>query len=72
MDRPVLRPIVGLSSGPKIHISAYMDRRKTQTGSLSREIKIKKGGTFWQLVELPNCPFPYPGLAQGGTRSKGP
>ena len=72
MDRPPLRPIPKRSSGPKIHISANIDRRKAKTGSLCIEIQIRRDDTFSQLIELTNRRFPCPGLAQGDSPSAGP
>ena len=71
MDRPLLWPIVKLSSGPKIQISTNISRRKAKTiFSVGIEIKTGKNDTFSQLIELINHPFPYPGLALGTARQR--
>ena len=72
MDRPSLWPIAKLSSGPKTQISTNMSRRKADTSSLCMTIRIGKNDTFFQLTELTNRAFPYPGLAQGDGPSGGP
>ena len=72
MDRPPLQPIVKLSSGPKIQVSANMSRRRSKSSSVCIDIEIGKLDVFSQLIELMNRAFPYPGLAQGDSPSRGP
>ena len=55
--RPSLRPIVQLSSEPKIQILTNISRRITKISSACIEIKIGKNGIFSQLIELINHAF---------------
>ena len=70
MDRPPLRPIFKLSSGPKIQISTNISQRKAKTSSVYIEIRIEKNDTFSRLIELINHALPYPGPAQGAARQR--
>ena len=72
MDEPTLWPIVKLGSGPKIQISANIDRWIGKSSSVCIEIEIGKNDTFSQLIDPTNRAFPYPGLAQGDSPSAGP
>ena len=72
MDRPPLWPIVKLSLGRKVQVSANISRRRAKTSSVCSEFKIGKNDTFSQLIEPINHAFPYPGLAQGDRPSPGP
>ena len=72
MDRPPLWPIVKLSSGPNIQISANISQRKAKTSAVCVDVKMGKNDIFSQLIELTNRALPYPGLAQGDSPSTGP
>ena len=55
-----------------MQISANISRRKPKTSPVCIEVKLGKNDTFSQLIELINCAFPCPGLAQGDSPSGGP
>ena len=72
MDGPPLRPIVKLGSGPKIQISTNISRRIANASSACIQTEIGKNDILYQLVEVTNRTFPYPGIAQGDSPSTGP
>ena len=72
MDGPALWPIVQLGSGPKIQISANIDRRIAKTSSVCIKTESGTNDTLLKLIELTNRTFPYPGLAQKDSTSPGP